>query len=155
MRCSGGVETGQATRAARRLGRADLAPLVDELARRFGDGGEPAVLVLRGLSDRSRQALADLFGLDRLPAGIVRVRVGRLTDVLGLPSSTAELRAVVEELRGPLPDHRAASGGPRPWASRHSPCRASSADGSSTPPQRRVAPVLLRDRAGPRVQQVA
>ncbi len=99
-------EPDRTARAAGRLGRAELAPLVDELGRRLGDGGEPAVLVLRGLPDESRRALADLFGLDRLPAGIVRVSVARLTEALGL-SSPAGLKAVVEELRGPLPDRRA------------------------------------------------
>lgn len=92
--------------AVGRLGRPELAPLVDELVRRFADGGAPATLTLRGLPDPSRRALADLLGTDRLPASLVRVRVERLLFVLGL-ASVDDLRAAIESLRGPLPDRRA------------------------------------------------
>lgn len=90
-----------------RLGRPELAPLVDELARRLGDGDVPAVLTLRQLPSGARHALADLFGLDRTPSAVARVPVSRLTGALGLASAD-ELRACVETLRGPLPDRRAA-----------------------------------------------
>ena len=88
------------------LARPELAPVVDELVRRFGDGDEPVVLGLRNLPAEARQALADLFGLDRLPPSDARVRVTRLVEALGLDSVPA-LRAGVESLRGPLPDRRA------------------------------------------------
>lgn len=94
------------TRAWQRLDRPELAPLVDELARRLSNGEVPSVLVLRAVPDESRRALADLFGLDRLPVGVVRVRMERLTDVLGL-QPPVDLRAGMESLRGPLPDRRA------------------------------------------------
>lgn len=87
-----------------RLARPELAPLVDELCRRFGEGGDPTVVTVRGLSTGQRQALADLFGLDRLPGP--RVRVDRLVGALGLASAAA-LRGELESLRGPLPDRRA------------------------------------------------
>lgn len=88
------------------LTRRELAPLVDELARRLGDGDIPVVLTLRNMEAGSRQALADLFGLDRVPGSPARVRVSRLVQVLRL-ESVDELREVVEKLRGPLPDRRA------------------------------------------------
>lgn len=91
---------------AARLHRPELAPLVDELARRFGDGDVPVVLSLRGLSVPQRQALADLFGLDRLAPAQARVKVGRLANVLGV-ASVEGVRPLVEALRGPLPDRRA------------------------------------------------
>lgn len=92
--------------APARLDRRELVPLVDELARRFGDGDVPVVLSLRGLSLAERQALADLFGLDRLPPAHARVKAGRLADVLGV-GSVEGVRPLVEALRGPLPDRRA------------------------------------------------
>jgi uncharacterized protein (TIGR02679 family) len=87
------------------LARPELAPLVDELARRFGAGDVPAMLTLRDHPARTRHALADLFGQDRLPPPSSRIRVSRLVGALGLDSVT-HLRAVVESLRGPLPDRR-------------------------------------------------
>lgn len=89
-----------------RLRRPELAPLVDELVRRFGDGDPPVTLTLRDLPDASRRALADLLGADRLCPSRVQVRVERLLAVLRL-ASVADLRAVLESLRGPLPDRRA------------------------------------------------
>ena len=89
-----------------RLGAAELAPLVDELARRFAEGTMPVMVTLRSLTFMERMLLADLFGLARMPSPTARVRVSRLVDALGLDSVEA-LRAVIEELRGPLRDHRA------------------------------------------------
>lgn len=91
---------------ARPLARPELAPVVDELFRRFGDGDVPVMLTLRGLAEATRRALADLFGLDRLPPPVYRVRVDRLAGALGL-ASVDDLRAEVASLRGPLPDRRA------------------------------------------------
>jgi uncharacterized protein (TIGR02679 family) len=95
-----------AARAAGRLARAELAPLVDELVRRFGDGGAPASVALRGLPPDARRAVADLFGTDRVPPGGSRIPVERLLGALGL-TSRAELREALEAVRGPLPDRRA------------------------------------------------
>lgn len=88
------------------LARPALAPLVDELARRFSDGDEPATIALARLPGSSYQALADLLGLDRLPPPSSRVGTLRLAGALGL-ASVEELRQEVEGLRGPLPDRRA------------------------------------------------
>lgn len=94
-------------RAADRLGRPELRPLVDELARRFAAGDTPASVTLRDLPAASRHAIADLLGADRTPAANHRVPVRKLVAGLGL-LSVHELRAVIDALRGPLPDRRAA-----------------------------------------------
>lgn len=91
---------------AGRLARRELAPLVDELFRRFGEGDVPVVVTLRGLAGDERSSVADLFGLDRLPGPVVRVRVDRLVERLGL-ASLDDLRSAVEALRWPVPDRRA------------------------------------------------
>ena len=88
------------------LARPELAPLVDELARRFGEGGVPSTIGLARLPRSSYRALADLLGLDRLPRPSGRIRTQHLADALGMTSLDA-LRGVVEGLRGPLPDRRA------------------------------------------------
>jgi len=93
-------------RAQERLGRPELAGLVDELERRFGDGDVPASIAMRDLPGSARRALADLLGSDRLPRVDARVRIDRLLDALAL-SSVAELKDAVEALRGPMPDRRA------------------------------------------------
>lgn len=93
--------------AAARLDREELAPLVDELARRYGDGTSPATLTLRELSLAERGALADLLGADRLPESTTRVAVARLSRALGTVEP-ATLRDAVEELRGPFGDRKAA-----------------------------------------------
>jgi len=92
--------------AAGRLGRTELAPLVRELARRYGDGTAPATLTLRDLSLAERRALADLLGLDRLPPQTTRLAVARFATAVGV-DGPEELRAAVEQLVGPLEDRRA------------------------------------------------
>lgn len=95
------------SRAAGRLGRQELKPLVDELYRRFGSGVEPVSITVRHLDLDGRQAIADLLGLDRTPTLSSRLTIQKLVAVLGLVS-VGELREAVETLRGPLPDRRAA-----------------------------------------------
>ena len=63
--------------------------------------------MLRDLPAASRRALADVLGADRMPLATSRLTVGRLVAALGL-DSVGELRDVVDRLRGPLPDRRAA-----------------------------------------------
>lgn len=95
-----------ADRAADRLARADLAPLVDELYRRYGAGPAPRAVQLHRLSDDERVALADLLGLDRLPLSKLRLPLARLQAALGLTDG-ADLRAAVEQLRGTVVDRSA------------------------------------------------
>lgn len=114
---TGGLEHGRASASAatateiataiERLGRTELAPLVDELARRYGEGDAPASVSLRNIADLTRGRLADLLGTDRMPDPAGRLGVQRLAGALGL-SSGEELREVVEALRGPLGDRRSA-----------------------------------------------
>jgi uncharacterized protein (TIGR02679 family) len=92
--------------AARRLNRPELAPVVDELVRRFSEGAAPVRLTLRDLSPRTRSTIADLLGLDRLPGPEFRLGVDRLRGALGV-SSDDELQAIIVQLRGPLTDRRA------------------------------------------------
>lgn len=91
---------------ASRLGHADLAPLVDELVRRFSSGHEPVRITTPALTDAGRARLADLLGLDRLPVTGARLGVDRLAGSLGVDGALG-LRAVLVELRGPLGDRRA------------------------------------------------
>jgi uncharacterized protein (TIGR02679 family) len=94
-------------RAAARLARPELDPVVDELLRRLGESSAtPVKLTLRGLQPEARAALADLLGMARLPPVDSRLDVGRLAGALGL-SDRESVRIVVETLRGPVRDRRA------------------------------------------------
>lgn len=95
-------------RAAERLGRSGLEPVVDALARRLSEGGgAPVRIRLRGLRSEERAAIADLLGMPRLPPVDWSLDADRLAGALERPGRDA-LRAVVEMLRGPLGDRRAA-----------------------------------------------
>lgn len=90
---------------AERLASPELAPLVDELVRRFESGAVPISVTVPELSAAGRRRLADLLGLDRhLPPGR-RLRVDRLGAAVGAADVSA-LRAALVELRGPLDDRR-------------------------------------------------
>lgn len=91
---------------ADRLGHPDLSPLVDELARRYSSGHDPVRVTLPDLGDAGRRHLADLLGVDRLPAPGSTLPVTRLAAALGV-EATDGLRAIVTQLRGPLGDRRA------------------------------------------------
>jgi len=89
-----------------RAGRAELDPLWDELARRMGASDRPVTAVtLQGLAEGSRRCLADLLGAERLPAPTCRVRTAAVASALGVDADG--LRALVEGLRGPLPNRAA------------------------------------------------
>jgi len=92
--------------AAARLGRPELAPVVDELARRLGEGALPVTVLLRDLSTEQRDAVADLLGTARLPEPSARLRVARIAAAIGV--GTGDLREVIERLRGPILDRRLA-----------------------------------------------
>ena len=82
------------------LERPTLRPLADELARRLADGQVPATITI---PDACRSAVADLLGLDRVPASGRRLGVARLLEALGLPDVDA-LRHAVESVTGhPVP----------------------------------------------------
>ena len=83
--------------------RRGLTPLWDELARRMGASRRPvAQVTLRSLTAEQRAAIADLLGTDRLPRADCSVSTARVAQAFGL--DTLGLRALVEQLRGPLPD---------------------------------------------------
>lgn len=93
--------------ASTRLGRPPLAPIVEELARRLGEGrGMPTRITLRHLSDDTRDAIADLLGVAKLPPADTRIEIVRLVAALRL-SNPNDLREVVERLHGPLGDRAA------------------------------------------------
>ncbi len=91
--------------AQRRLGTPALAPVVDELARRFAEGAPVTRITVRDLTIAQREALADLFASDRLPPARASVNLARLVAILGL-AEVDDLRMAVEGLRGPLGDRR-------------------------------------------------
>lgn len=92
---------------ASRLGRPALAPIVDELARRLGEGhGMPTRITLRHLSVDTRGAIADLLGVAKLPPVDTRIDIARLANALGI-SDLNDLRNVVERLHGSLGDRAA------------------------------------------------
>jgi uncharacterized protein (TIGR02679 family) len=97
---------GRSTSRPGRRDRPGLAPLWDELHRRFGDGRTPTAITLKDLTFDQRRAVADLLGSDRLPDRTTRIVVERLTRALHVQDIDA-LRAHVEEHRGPIPDRRA------------------------------------------------
>ncbi len=92
--------------ANHRLGNPALAPLLDELVRRFSEGRDPSTIVLPDLDDDGRRAVADLLGADRWPGTTPRIPVVRLLRALSL-DNIADLRRAVERQRGPLVDRRA------------------------------------------------
>lgn len=94
-------------RAVARARRPGLAPLWDELARRYGASDAPvAAVTLRNLDGAARRALADLLASDRLPATRTRIGTGRIAAALGIEPGA--LRDVVEDIAGPLPDRAGA-----------------------------------------------
>lgn len=96
---------GPAIERARRVG---LDPLWDELARRYSASDRPVTAVtLRGLTGDQQVAMADLLALDRLPATTCRVQLNSVAAALGV-ADAADLRGIVESLRGPIVDRAAA-----------------------------------------------
>jgi uncharacterized protein (TIGR02679 family) len=93
--------------AAARIDRPELAPLVDELARRFGEGVTPVAVTLRDVPEATLRAVADLLGADRALRPNPKVQMTRLAAALRL-GSPEQLRSLIEEIRGPIRDRRAA-----------------------------------------------
>ncbi|MFF7216841.1 TIGR02679 family protein [Streptomyces sp. NPDC008238] len=89
------------------LDRPALAPLWQAVHDRLSSGRPVARVTLDGLEEDTREALADLLGLDRLPGTRATVSLDRLDQVLR-ESLDADVRAVVQMIRGPLGNRAAA-----------------------------------------------
>lgn len=90
-----------------RAARPGLEPVWEEVARRLGASDRPVVSVtVPDLPERSRAALADLLGLDRMPPASPRVRMADLARAVGAEDD-ASFRGLVEELVGPIPNRAA------------------------------------------------
>lgn len=93
---------------ANRLDRPELAPLVDELIRRYESGQVPVRVTVPALSAEGERILADILGLDGyLGAGgrsgsSRALAIDRLAVALG-----GDVRLLLEDLRGPLADRKA------------------------------------------------
>jgi len=83
-----------------------LAPLWRAVHERLSSGLPVRTVRVGPLDDEQRAALADLLGLDRLPAEIAAVSVAKLDQVL-LESVGAGVREVVSALVGPVADRAA------------------------------------------------
>jgi uncharacterized protein (TIGR02679 family) len=81
----------------------ELAPLWRAAHARLSSGRPVGTVRPGPLDDAQRAALADLLGLDRLPATDPSIPLGRLDDVLR-EAAGMDTRAVVEQLVGPLGD---------------------------------------------------
>jgi uncharacterized protein (TIGR02679 family) len=83
-----------------RLSRPGLAPLWDELVRRWESNDRPvATVTLRDLTDAERRAVADLLGSDRLPAARCQVPIARVATSLGV--TVDALKSALRKMRGP------------------------------------------------------
>jgi uncharacterized protein (TIGR02679 family) len=89
------------------LDRPELAPLWGELQTRLSSGRAVSRITLGPLSDATREALADLLGLDRLPATRTTLTLARLDEALR-DSVGQDARTVTEAVLGPL-DNRASA----------------------------------------------
>jgi uncharacterized protein (TIGR02679 family) len=101
-----------------------LSPLWRAAHDRLSSGRSVSKIRVGPLTEEQRVALADLLGMDRLPAEYVSVAVAKLDQVLA--ETGDELRDVVTRLVGPLDDRagrRAAAAAERAelwsWLSRH------------------------------------
>lgn len=86
-----------------RLRARGLAPLWQAVHSRLSSGRSVSRVRVGPLDEEQRSAVADLLGLDRMPAERVTVPLARLDEVL-TESVGRDARAVVTELLGPLDD---------------------------------------------------
>ncbi|WP_329568455.1 TIGR02679 family protein [Streptomyces sp. NBC_01361] len=86
--------------------RLELAPLWQELHARLSSGRTVARITVEPLSPASREALADLLGLDRLPGTRATVSLTRLDEVVR-EAVGGNARAVAEAIVGPLANRAA------------------------------------------------
>ncbi|WP_377273809.1 TIGR02679 family protein [Peterkaempfera sp. SMS 1(5)a] len=83
------------------LDRPALAPLWRAVHDRLSSGRPVATITLDGLGEDTREALADLLGLDRLPGTRTTLNLDRLDRALR-ESLDTDVRTVVQTIRGPL-----------------------------------------------------
>ena len=90
-------------------GLVSLGPVWDELVRRMGASERPIRrITVTGLDDRGRRTLASLLGLRRVPEQwALTLDVAQISAALGLQEE-AQLRRLVERLRGPIGNRAAA-----------------------------------------------
>ncbi len=99
-------------REAMRVGEVLASPRYARLwsavrARLEASGGLARSIQLGGFSDAERRAVADLLGLDAVPAEDARIALGRIDAALRSSAAASPLREVVEALGGPVRDRRA------------------------------------------------
>jgi uncharacterized protein (TIGR02679 family) len=80
-----------------------LAALWKEAHRRLSTGAAVTAIRLRGLNEDERHALAELLGIDGLPAADARITIAALRESL----DPVTLEAVLTELVGPVDDQSA------------------------------------------------
>ncbi|MFH8407239.1 TIGR02679 family protein [Streptomyces sp. NPDC018019] len=85
------------------LRRPELRPLWQAVHSRLSSGRPVTRVRLGPLDDAQREALADLLGLDRLPACLPSIALARLEEAVEELSGHT-VRAIVTELVGPLGD---------------------------------------------------
>ncbi|MHA6781977.1 TIGR02679 family protein [Pseudonocardia saturnea] len=78
-----------------------LVPLWKAVHERLSSGRPVSTILVTGLDDAGRAAVADLFGMDRLPGADFRVTLSRLDAVLREATGT-DARAVVRHVIGPV-----------------------------------------------------
>lgn len=85
------------------LGRPELRRLWEGSRSRMESlGGPGGTVLLAGIDEGERRAVADLLGLARLPEGSLRIRLDHLDRVLRESRFAVDLRTVLELLDGPL-----------------------------------------------------
>ncbi|NBE96215.1 TIGR02679 family protein [Nonomuraea sp. KC401] len=85
-----------------RLRAPELRPVWLALHERLSSGRPVSRVRVTGLADGQQAAVADLLGLDRYPGASITIEVSRLAAALG----GLDVRAVTEEIAGPLGDRR-------------------------------------------------
>lgn len=78
-----------------------LAPLWRAVHERLSSGRPVSTILVAGLDDAARAAIADLLGMDRLPGARFRVPLSRLDAVVREAAGT-DARAVVDQVIGPV-----------------------------------------------------
>jgi uncharacterized protein (TIGR02679 family) len=90
------------------LGRPELRRLWTAARSRMEHlGGPRGTVLLTGVGEDERRAVADLLGLPTVPTGALRIRLDRIDRVLQESRFAVDLRTALELLDGPLRDRAA------------------------------------------------